>query len=148
MTNAPAQQHPQSSSSSDPERYVPLALILDAVVIFLFVVVGRVSHGESLSVAGVVQTVWPFLVGTALGWVVTLAWRRPLSIVRSGIGIWVATVVVGMLLREASGQGVVTSFVVVASVFVGVFVLGWRAIAGFVVHRAAARPAKERSTAR
>jgi hypothetical protein len=34
-----------------------------------------------------------------------------------------------MLLRVASNQGVQLSFVIVASVVLGVFLLGWRAIA-------------------
>ena len=45
--------------------------------------------------------------------------------------IWVATVAVGMVLRSLTGQGVAVSFVVVASVVLGVLLLGsrlvWRA---------------------
>jgi hypothetical protein len=40
--------------------------------------------------------------------------------------VWVATVVVGMLLRKATSSGVAPSFVVVASVSTAVLLLGWR----------------------
>lgn len=131
---APTEQSP-STPASDPQRFVPLAIILDAVLVILFVVIGRVSHREDLGVAGVVQTSWPFLVGTLVGWIATLAWRRPFSIVKSGLGIWLATVVIGMLLRAASDQGVAVSFVIVATIVLGVFLLGWRAIAALVTRR-------------
>jgi hypothetical protein len=37
-------------------------------------------------------------------------------------------VLVGMLLRAASGQGVQVSFVVVASIVIAAFLLGWRVL--------------------
>jgi UPF0716 family protein affecting phage T7 exclusion len=46
--------------------------------------------------------------------------------------VWLSTVLVGMLLRAASGAGVQTSFVVVATVVLGLFLLGWRGVATLV----------------
>ena len=68
-----------------------------------------------------------------------VAWRRraPLG-VRDGIPVWVCAVAVGMLLRVATGAGTAFSFVVVATVVLGVFLLGWRALAALVRRR---RPA-------
>jgi hypothetical protein len=43
--------------------------------------------------------------------------------------------VVGLLLRAVTGQGVQPSFVIVTSVVLAVFLLGWRAVVGFVVRR-------------
>ena len=43
--------------------------------------------------------------------------------------MWVCTVVVGMLLRKATSQGVAPSFIVVASLVTAVLLLGWRAVA-------------------
>jgi len=40
--------------------------------------------------------------------------------------VWLATVIVGMLLRKASSQGVAVSFVIVATVVTAVLLLGWR----------------------
>jgi hypothetical protein len=105
-----------------------LAAVLDAALLLLFTALGRANHGGE-GLAGLLGTWWPFAVGLAVGWVVMRAWRRPLTIFWSGVGVGVCTVLGGMLLRVASGQGVQTSFVVVTVVVVGAFLLGWRAIA-------------------
>jgi len=112
---------------------VSLAAIIDVVLVLVFVLIGRSSHDEGFTVIGTLQTWWPFLVGLAVGWIICLAWRHPLGLLLPGIVIWVTTVVIGMLLRAASDQGVEVAFVVVASVVLGVFLLGWRAIALAVV---------------
>ncbi|PXA68583.1 DUF3054 domain-containing protein [Cryobacterium arcticum] len=105
---------------------------LDAALLLLFVLIGRASHGESL--LGVLTTWWPFLAGLAVGWLVTRAWREPLGIRWTGLGIVAVTVLVGLLLRVVSGQGVQLSFVIVTIAVIAVFLLGWRAI-GVLVRR-------------
>lgn len=136
MTSTPHRQT-ASAATIDPGRWVLLSVVLDAVLVILFTVIGRVSHGEGLGFGGVAQTAWPFLVGTLLGWLVTAAWRRPLALVRTGIPIWLLTVAVGMVLRVVSAQGIAFSFVVVATVVLGVFLLGWRAIVVPIARRSA-----------
>ena len=126
-----------------PYRNSSLALIslaagLDAGLLLLFVVIGRANHGED-GLRGVLGTWWPFLVGLVIAWLVLRAWRTPLQLVWTGLGVWAITVIVGLLLRVASGQGVQLSFVVVTFLVVGVFLLGWRAIALLV--RRLRRPA-------
>lgn len=128
-----------ATTAIDPGRWVLLSVVLDLVLVVLFTLIGRISHGEGVAFGGVAQTAWPFLLGTLLGWLVTAAWRRPLAIVRAGIPIWVLTVVVGMILRVVSGQGIAVSFVVVAAVVLGLFLLGWRAIVGPIARRGARR---------
>lgn len=96
-------------------------------MLLLFVVIGRASHGEGLW--GVLGTLWPFLAGLVVAWLVLTARRTPLRIVWTGVGVWLITVVVAMLLRVVSGQGVQLSFVIVTFLVLGVFLLGWRAIA-------------------
>ena len=113
------------------------AALADLVLVLVFVLIGRSSHGENL--LGIVNTLWPFLVGLVLGWLVTRAWRAPLRPLRTGLGIWGATVVVGMILRVISGQGVQTSFVIVATIVLGVFVIGWRTVATLVSARSRRR---------
>ena len=108
---------------------------IDVVLVTVFVLIGRASHNEGP--LGTLSTLWPFLAGLALGWVVTRAWRDPVSIAWIGVGVWASTVVVGMLLRILSGQGVQVSFVVVAAIVLGVFLLGWRWIAMLVLRRKA-----------
>ena len=112
-----------------------LAFAVDVVLLLVFVLIGRRSHGEAASAAGIVTTLWPFLVGLLAGWLVTLAWRRPLAIVWAGIPIWLMTVALGMLLRTSTGQGVEPSFIVVAAIVLGVFLVGWRLVAIPVVRR-------------
>jgi hypothetical protein len=104
-----------------------VAFLLDVALFLLFVVIGRRSHGEGA--AGLLNTLWPFLVGLAAGWLVTWAWKRPLAIVWPGVPIWLMTVALGMLIRTACGQGVQPSFIAVAAIVLGVFLVGWRLIA-------------------
>ncbi len=115
------------------------AFAVDFALVLVFVLVGRRSHGEPASVAGILQTLWPFLVGLVAGWLVTWAWRRPFAIVWPGIPIWLMTVALGMLVRTSAGEGVQPSFIVVATIVLGVFLVGWRLIALPFVRRAARR---------
>jgi hypothetical protein len=103
------------------------ALTADLAFIALFAAVGRRNHAEGLSVGGVVETAWPFVAGTVVGWLIARAWRRPTAVVPTGITIWVCTVGVGMLLRKATSEGTAASFITVATLTVGLLLLGWRA---------------------
>jgi len=107
---------------------VPAAL-LDVAWVLVFVVLGRTSHTEGLTPAGIARTAWPFLGGLAVGWIVGRAWRSPAALVPTGVVVWPVCVAVAMVLRLASGQGVVVAFVLVALAFVGLGLLGWRALA-------------------
>ena len=113
------------------------ALSLDVLLVVVFAAVGRASHDETNPVVGALWTAWPFLVGTAVGWLVVRVMRRtwPLD-VAPGVTVWFATVAVGMVLRQAVGSGTAPSFVVVASLVLALFLLGWRALGGYAVRRA------------
>jgi hypothetical protein len=119
-------------------RAVRLAVILDCCCVLAFVIIGRASHAKGESVPGIASTAWPFLAGLACGWLGTRAWRRPLGLVPAGVGAWLGTVAVGMVLRVVTGQGTTVAFVGVALAFVGLFLLGWRLaarMAGEVLRR-------------
>jgi Protein of unknown function (DUF3054) len=105
------------------------ALLLDIACVLAFVVIGRANHAEAASVTGLARTAWPFLAGLAIGLAGTRAWRRPAAIIPAGLGAWLGTVGFGMILRVTSGQGTAAAFVLVALVFLGLFMLGWRAVA-------------------
>ena len=90
------------------------AVLADVLGVLVFCTIGRRSHAEGLTVAGVAETAWPFLAGTAVGWLLIRGWRRPAAVVPTGVVVWVCTVAVGMLLRKATSAGVAFSFVVVA----------------------------------
>ncbi|ORB85255.1 hypothetical protein B1987_17270 [Mycobacterium kansasii] len=106
------------------------ALATDVVAVLIFCTIGRRSHAEGISVAGVATTAWPFLCGTLTGWLVSRGWQRPTSVTPTGVMVWIGTVAVGMVLRKATSAGVAVSFVVVASSVTGVLLLGWRAAVG------------------
>lgn len=110
-------------------------LSLDVVSVLMFCAVGRRSHDEGVDVTGVVATAWPFLTGTALGWLLSKAWRRPTAPAPTGLIVWLSTVVVGMLLRKASSAGVAASFVVVGASITAVLLLGWRAVVELTARR-------------
>ena len=108
-------------------RRPAIAAAIDALCVLVFCAVGRRSHAEGVTIAGVAETAWPFLTGTAVGWVISRGWRRPTALSPTGLAVWLCTVAVGMLLRKASSQGVVVSFVIVASLVTALLLLGWRA---------------------
>lgn len=129
-----------------PRSHVALALVLDAALVVVFAAIGRASHERGVfgdGGLGLATTAWPFLVALALGWLVCLGWRRPLSIVRTAVPVWVVTVAGGMFLRAVSDQGTALPFVIVATVTLLVLLVGWRLIAA-VVRRMRARPTAQR----
>jgi hypothetical protein len=107
----------------------PTAVVLDVCCVVAFVTIGRASHHDGETIGGLASTAWPFLAGLAVGLLVTRAWRRPAAIVPAGLGVWLGAVAVGMLLRVAAGQGTAVAFIGVALAFLGLFLLGWRAVA-------------------
>ncbi|MGE2731561.1 DUF3054 domain-containing protein [Mycolicibacterium vaccae] len=117
-------------SNREPSTRRPAlwAFLADLVCVVVFCTIGRRSHAEGLNVSGIAETAWPFLTGTAVGWLVSRGWRRPTSLAPTGIVVWVCTIVVGMLLRKVTSAGTATSFIVVASLTTAAFLLGWRAI--------------------
>lgn len=116
------------------------AIAVDSICVLIFAIVGRGSHREANDLVGVLSTAWPFLAGTLTGYVLARAWRHPATL-RSGAIVWLCTVAVGMLLRLATGRGTALAFVLVATIALGVLLLGWRAILGAVhtARRSAAR---------
>lgn len=110
-------------------------LAVDVLGVLVFCAVGRRSHDEGLNVPGIAATAWPFLSGTLLGWLASRGWRRPTALVPTGVAVWLCTVVVGMVLRKATGAGVAASFVVVASSVTALLLLGWRLAVGLAQRR-------------
>ena len=101
---------------------------LDVCCVLVFVAIGRASHHDGDSAGGLAAVAWPFLAGLGAGLLVTRAWRRPEAIVPAGLGAWLGAVIVGMALRVVAGQGTAPAFIVVALAFLGLFLLGWRAV--------------------
>ena len=112
-----------------PERTRPAvtALATDVVCVIVFCTIGRRSHAEGLTFSGIAETAWPFLIGTAAGWLLSRGWQRPAALVPTGVTVWLCTIVVGMLLRRLTSAGTAPSFIVVASLSTALLILGWRA---------------------
>lgn len=110
-----------------------IAFPLDAAVVLLFAALGRNAHNESAGILALLGTAWPFLTGLTVGWVASFLLRRtkkyrdltPTSI-QVGVGLWISTVCIGMLLRTLSSAGTAAPFIIVACVALGVGLLGWR----------------------
>jgi hypothetical protein len=118
------------------DRRLPLALGIDTFSVVFFVAVGRREHDRDSAIAGLIDTAAPFLIGLAIAWLVLRAWKRPTDW-RTGVGIWAITLVAGMLLRNiVFGDGTATSFVIVATLFLALFLIGWRVAFGLIERRA------------
>ena len=107
------------------------ALTVDVVAVTVFAIVGRSSHAEANNLVGVLSTAWPFLVGAAVGHLLCRA-TRTLRVdptdSRPGLVVWASTLLVGIVLRVASGDTAAWSFIIVAAIVLAVFLLGWRTV--------------------
>jgi hypothetical protein len=112
---------------SAPKDRVPLAVGFDTALVVAFVAIGRRNHDEDPGVLGLLSTTAPFLIGLVAAWVIARAWNEPTR-VRTGLMIWPVTVAVGMIVRQVVGDGTALSFVIVATLFVGATLVGWRAV--------------------
>jgi hypothetical protein len=107
------------------------AVGIDIVMVLIFAVIGRGSHAESNTLLGVLGTAWPFLVATVAGSLIARGWRRPLAL-STAVIVWFCTVVLGMVLRLASGSTAAWPFWIVTFVSFAVLLIGWRLIAGAI----------------
>ncbi len=102
-----------------------LSWLADTVLVLTFILIGRASHDEGI--AGTVVTFLPFFAALQVGWLIRSG--HPATRIRwSGLIIWATTVVLGLLLRAATGDGVAIGFIVVTTITLALFLLGWRAI--------------------
>jgi hypothetical protein len=126
-----------------------LAFAADAAFVLLFATLGRVSHEEGVTAAGVAGVAWPFLAALAVGWTVAARVRTwPVGMAGSST-VWLVTALLGLVLRVVTGGGFAWSFGLVTVAVLGFFLIGWRcavevvrfAVAGFTrwAERAASR---------
>lgn len=100
---------------------------IDWVAIVVFAAIGRASHSESLDAVGIASTALPFLAANVVGGVLLRSWRHPERLWPTGVVLWLVTVAAGMAIRYATGAGVAVAFVIVATITLGVLLVGWRA---------------------
>ena len=110
-------------------RRVAIAALADIASIVVFVAIGRRNHDEGEAVDGILTVAAPFVIALVVGWLVAKAWTRPMSVEASFI-IWPITVALGMVLRNlVFDRGTALPFIIVATLVLGVFLVGWRMIA-------------------
>lgn len=109
-------------------RAATIAVVLDVSSVLAFVVIGRRTHHDGDTLAGVWHTAWPFLAGLAIGLLATRFWRKPTALLPAGLGAWLGAAGAGMVMRVAAGQGTALAFIGVAFAFLALFLLGWRAL--------------------
>lgn len=104
-------------------------MAMDVLCVLVFALVGRASHDEGLTVAGVLLVAWPFLAGLAVGWGAARRLRHGWPIKPgAAILVWAGALVVGMVLRAATGAGTALSFVLVAAFTLFAALVGWRSL--------------------
>lgn len=123
-------------------RSLPAAAAIDTAIVIAFVTIGRRNHDRDEAVSGLIGTAAPFVIALVAAWLIWRVWQRPTSLL-AGVQVWLTTVVGGMVLRRfVFDDGTATSFVIVATVFLGLLV-AWRATWALVERRrepAAATP--------
>lgn len=105
----------------------------DAAALLLFATIGRVSHGETISLAAALSTAWPFMAGFfasgALlgGYGKAAQGGNTAAAAGAAAKSWALGIPAGVLLRSATrGYFPEPSFVAVSMVATGVFLIGWR----------------------
>ena len=117
------------------ERRSALAAGLDTFAVVLFVAIGRREHEQDSAISGLITTAAPFVIALAVAWLAMRAWRRPTDW-QVGVGVWAITLVLGMVLRRVVfDDGTATAFVIVATLFLGLFIVGWRLAFGVLERR-------------
>ena len=106
----------------------PIRIALDLILVVAFAIIGRASHGEALTIGGIIVTGWPFLVSCLVGSVIAAVLLR-LPWLPEGLVVWLITVVLGMFLRAITGGGMAVGFLIVATVVLALLLVGWRVLA-------------------
>lgn len=109
-----------------------LPAIIDLVLVVIFAIVGRASHGDSLDIAGIAQTAWPFLAACLLAWVVVSLLDDNGYGPRAALVVWLVTALAGLGLRIISGDTAQLAFVLVATLFLFCSLFGWRLVARLI----------------
>lgn len=107
-----------------------VVILIDLVLVVIFCVIGRLSHAEGIfsDLPGLLNTIWPFVLALLVAHAVLLLRRVRNDSLASGALLWATTVVVGLLLRALSGQGTALPFIIVATLTLALFLVGWRAV--------------------
>lgn len=126
-------------------RIIPAAF--DLLLVLVFATIGRATHDSGLSPIGVLETAWPFVAGCLAAWVVLNLLDDDGFGLRAAFVVWLVTLLVGMGLRILVGGGAAPAFVLVATLFLGATLFGWRLVSKLVRRRGTQSPATSSAAA-
>ncbi|GAA4434106.1 DUF3054 domain-containing protein [Georgenia halophila] len=121
-----------TTDSSIPEPVAPtsrrplLWFLVDLAAVLVFTVLGMAMHGTPASDFLVV--LWPFVLGLAIAWALPAVRSFPLLLWPTSVIVWVATTVIGLVLRGITGGGVSGAFPFVTAVVLAALLVGWRLV--------------------
>jgi FtsH-binding integral membrane protein len=105
------------------------ALLIDLICVVAFAAGGKSAHDDSSTWWVIARIAWPYALACLLAHFVV--WRRgwePRQWRPAGFVVLATTYVLGMVLRLISGRGIAIGFLIVAIIFLGLTMLGWRAL--------------------
>ena len=116
---------PKPASTS----HVISMLIIDALLIVIFAIIGVASHDGNLGMSNIARVAIPFLVP----YLILAASIKPTKLIHNifpaGIALWLITVVLGPILRAMLFDDTsALAFILVAAGVLAVFILGRRSI--------------------
>ena len=104
------------------------AFAFDALCILLMVVIGTRNHKTDTGISGILFVAAPFWIAMSLTHLAPLLQRKNRQDPNPYM-VWGYTVIMGMLLRNmVFNRGTAAAFVIVAPVFLGITMFGWRAV--------------------
>ena len=118
-------------------RIAALAFAADVSAVIVFAAVGRLSHGESGDLLGLLGTAAPFLIGLVAAWATPAVRAAPAGVAGRDRGAARVPPCSGLLLRAGFTGRLPLTFAVVAFGSLAVLLLGWRALSIAVAHGAA-----------
>ena len=102
------------------------AFAFDALCILLMVVIGTRNHKTDTGISGILFVAAPFWIAMSLTHLAPLLQRKNRQDPNPYM-VWGYTVIMGMLLRNmVFNRGTAAAFVIVATVFLGITMFGWR----------------------
>lgn len=109
--------------------------LIDTLAIFIFAILARLAHNSAadpFTFLNILDTFWPFALGTLLGTALIKNEPDPRRI-SSGAIVCFTTVAVGLAVWAVRNSGMPHwSFILVATVMSGLLLLGWRGAANAV----------------
>ena len=104
------------------------AIAFDALCVLLMVVIGTRNHETDTGITGILFVAAPFWIAMSLAHLAPLLQRKNRK-EQNAYVVWGYTVVMGMVLRNmVFDRGTAAAFIIVATIFLGITMFGWRAL--------------------